>query len=239
MEDQLLKLPPFDCDNVPITELRQKWFDYKKQFEYIAAALSKKKKKKLKNIFLAVAGRHLQRVYESLPEDNHEDGEDDFDSVIRRLDNYFAPKRHDTFERHTFWTQKPTAGETLDRFLLRAKVSANKCRFGTTEQESRDAAVIDKVVMLAPPELRRKILEKPNITLDELTTLVNTHLSVQHQIRELNQHVSGARNILEESRDNAFINKVSTYDNNKPRWRHNHQAAECGRCGNKLHKFKE
>lgn len=239
MEDHLLKLPPFEYDNVPITELRQKWFDYKKQFEYIAAAMSRKKKKKLKNIFLAVAGRQLQRVYESLPKDNREtdeDGEDDFDDVIRRLDNYFAPKRHDTFERHSFWTQKPVAGETLDKFLLRAKVMANKCQFGTTEKESRDAAVIDRIVMLAPPELRRKILEKPNINLDDLTNLVNTHLSIQHQIRELSQHASSSGNTLEVSHGSSFVNKIFTDSDNKSRWTQNHQAAECGRCGNKLHK---
>lgn len=213
MEEQLFKLPPFECESVPITELRNKWFDYKKQFEYIAAALGRKKKKKLKNIFLAVAVRELQRVYESLSEDNQgisEEEEDEFDRMIRRLDNYFAPKQHDTFERHTFWTQKPVVGETLDKFLLRAKVMANKCRFGSSEKESRDAAVIDKIVMLAPPELRRKILEKPNINLDDLTTLVNTHLSVQHQIRDLGQHVSGTGTLQLANRANTFVNKIST-----------------------------
>lgn len=241
MEDQLFKLPPFECDNVPITELRQSWFDYKRQFEYIAAAMSKKSKKRLKSIFLAVAGRQLQRVYESLPNANHEtteDGGDDFENVIQRLDNYFAPKRHDTFERHAFWTQKPVTGETLDKFLLRAKVLATKCQFGTTERESRDAAVIDKIVMLAPPELRRKILEKPNINLDELTNLVNTHLSIQHQVRELNQHASSAGNMLETSRGSTFVNKISN-TNDKSRWTQSYQVSDCSRCGNRPHKPEE
>ncbi|XP_062709093.1 uncharacterized protein LOC134288385 [Aedes albopictus] len=245
MEDQLFKLPPFECDNVPITELRQSWFDYKRQFEYIAAAMSKKSKKRLKtrlkSIFLAVAGRQLQRVYESLPNANHEtteDGGDDFENVIQRLDTYFAPKRHDTFERHAFWTQKPVTGETLDKFLLRAKVLATKCQFGTTERESRDAAVIDKIVMLAPPELRRKILEKPNINLDELTNLVNTHLSIQHQVRELNQHASSAGNMLETSRGSTFVNKISN-TNDKSRWTQSYQVSDCSRCGNRPHKPEE
>lgn len=243
MEDQILKIPPFECDNVPMSELRQKWCDYKKQFEYIAEAMSKKKKKKLKNIFLAVAGRQLQRIYESLPEDdenNPEDGEnreDDFTKVIRKLDNYFAPKRHDTFERYSFWNQKPAAGETLDRFLLRAKILANKCQFGTTERESKEAAVIDKVVMLSPPELRWKILERPTINLDDLTKLVNSHLSVQHQIRELGQHVSGTGNVLDASRGPGFVNQISS--GNGSRWPQNRAAGECGRCGYKMHKSDE
>lgn len=243
MEDQILKIPPFECDNVPMSELRQNWFEYKKQFEYIAEAMSKKKKKKLKNIFLAVAGRQLQRVYESLPEhdennpDGGEDGEDEFNKVIRRLDNYFAPKRHDTFERYSFWSQKPAPGETLDRFLLRAKILANKCQFGATERESKDAAVIDKIVMLAPPELRRKILERPTINLDDLTNLVNTHLSVQLQIRELGQHAPGSGNVLDASRGQVFINKISS--DNGSRWSQNRTTGDCGRCGYKMHQFDE
>lgn len=247
MEDQILKIPPFECDNVPMSELRQRWFDYKKQFEYIAEAMSKKKKRKLKNIFLAVAGRQLQRIYESLPEDDEDnpgDGEervDDFTKVIRKLDGYFAPKRHDTFERYSFWSQKPAAGETLDRFLLRAKILADKCQFGTTERESKEAAVIDKIVMLAPPELRRKILEKPTLNLDDLTKLVNTHLSVQHQIRELGQHAPGTGNVFDASRGPVFVNKISS--NNGSRWpqvqAQDQATEECGRCGYKMHNSDE
>lgn len=64
MEDQLLKIGPFECDNIPQNELRQKWRDQKKSFMYIADALGRKKKKKLKSYFLAVAGRQLQKVNE-------------------------------------------------------------------------------------------------------------------------------------------------------------------------------
>lgn len=209
MEDQLFKIPPFECETVPLSELRQAWFDFKKQFEYAAEAVSKKNRKKLKSIFLAVGGRQLQRVYESLPThdvDATED-EDEFSTVIRRLDAYFSPKRHDTFERYSFWNLQPSAGETLDKFLLRAKTMANKCQFGSTERESKDAAVIDKVVMLAPPDLRRKILEKSNINLDDLTKLVNSHLSIQQQVRELNQHPHG--NVMSITGGGTLVNKIN------------------------------
>lgn len=239
MEDQLFKIPPFDCENVPLSELRQTWFDYKKQFEYVAEALSKKKRRKLKSIFLAVGGRQLQRVYENLTtqDDEAPEGEDEFSTVIRRLDKYFAPKRHDTFERYSFWTLAPSAGETLDKFLLRAKTAANKCQFGSTERESRDAAVVDKVVMLAPPDLRRKILERSNINLDDLTKLVNSHLSIQQQVRELNQHAQGLGN-MQANRSGALVNKIEEKASNDQtgRWTHGRMTTECGRCGNRPHK---
>ncbi|XP_058837536.1 uncharacterized protein K02A2.6-like [Topomyia yanbarensis] len=238
MEEQLLKLPPFECDNVPVSQLRQKWIDYKKQFQYVADAIGKKKRRKLKRIFLALAGRQLQRVYESLPGGSGENtagGEDDFKSMISSLDEYFAPKRHDTFERYSFWSLKPSAEETLDKFLLRAKQHANKCHFGSSENESRDVAVIDIILMLAPPELRRKILEKSNIDMDELTKLVNTHFTVQHQVRELNLSDSGFGSVLNASYNPAsVVNRI--FDTPGSRWSQNRRGNECGRCGGKLHK---
>ncbi|XP_055604348.1 uncharacterized protein K02A2.6-like [Uranotaenia lowii] len=148
MEEYLLKIQPFDLDNIPSTELRQRWLEYKKQFTYISSAMSKKKRKKLKNIFLVVAGRQLQRVYENLPpRDNVENDEetDEFKILIDQLDGYFAPKQHDMLERYTFGSLVPDAGETLDKFLLRAQAEANKCQFGSTTAESREIAVIDKL----------------------------------------------------------------------------------------------
>ncbi|XP_058817207.1 uncharacterized protein K02A2.6-like [Topomyia yanbarensis] len=227
MEDQLLKLPPFECDNVAVSQLRQKWIDYKKQFQYVADAIGKKRKKKLKAIFLAISGRQLQRVYESLPGGQDEEDEDDFQSMINKLDEYFAPKRHDTFERHSFWSLRPNAEESLDKFLLRAKVQATKCQFGSSESESRDIAVVDKIVMLAPPELRHKILEKSNINLDDLTKLVSTHLSVQNQVRELNQSDSFSGRITSTNftGNDATVYKISSTPGN--RWLQAHNRNEC------------
>lgn len=258
MEDQLLKLPPFECETIPLSEIRQKWHDYKKQFEYVASAIGKKKKKKLKSIFLAVGGRQLQKVYESLPA-NENQIDDDFESTIKRLDEYFAPKRHDTFERYSFWSLIPLQDETLDKFLLRAKTHASKCRFGSTDQESQDAAVIDKIVMLAPPDLRRKILEKSTIDLDSLTKLVNSHLSVQQQVRELGQCGNPSRSVTVPHRNSdspvyGIMNKPEHRWPNKPSNRPEYREAnethyfqenrfqrqrECSKCGGKQHRFNE
>lgn len=59
MESKLVSLPPFECENVPVNELRQKWTEYKNSYTYILNALPKKKKKnriKLRDMFLVVAG---------------------------------------------------------------------------------------------------------------------------------------------------------------------------------------
>lgn len=235
MEDRLWNIPPFECEGVPLSQLRQKWLEYKQSFMYVAQAVGKKySKQKWKNIFLAIAGRQLQRIFESLPGadvedpggDEDEDAVDPFDTMIAKLDQYFAPKRHETFERHVFWSMTPNTDETLDKFLLRAQVQANKCYFGSSENKSREVAVIDKVVSLASHDLKKRILERADIDLDGLTQMVNTHLSIQDQARELNMSSLRVNSFNSTGRDQSVVSKVNEWN----------RVTRCNKCGYSNHK---
>lgn len=240
MEDKLANLPSFDCENVPTMELRQKWNEYKKSFKYVASAMPKKKnKKQLRDIFLAVAGRSLQRVYESIPDANtdlweYEEGQEPnpLETMFRELDGYFAPKQHDTLKRYTYWSLKPNLGEGLDKFLLRAQMEANQCDFGESDRASKEIALIDKMISLAPIELRRKLLEKQDLDLDMLTKMVNSHLSLNTQNEAFNASTTlsgtalGSNNLGPTS-----VNKVRDV----ARFPSQGNKAECSRCGMKGH----
>lgn len=237
MENRLWSLAPFECENLPTSQLRQKWEEYKKSFMYVATAIAESDKLKLKKIFLAVAGRDLQKIYESIPDANDDKATDPLEHMLEELDKYFAPKRHDTLERFVFWSMAPNPEETLDKFLLRARAQATKCDFGTSMSDSQEIAVVDKILLLAPQELRRKILEKSTVDLAELTQIVNSHISIQNQARELNPSSSLAGSFLNASRsDNTLsVNKITA-----PGKRHTNQTwprnarkneIDCTRCG--------
>lgn len=198
MEDRIWNLPSFECDGVPPAELRQKWIDYKNAFIIISEAIGKKyTAMRWKSIFLAVAGMQLQKIYMMLggkigpseDDDPEEDDDDPFKSMIAKLDAYFTPKKHDTFERHTFHSMAPVEGETFDKFMLRSQVQQKKCNFGQTAKESGDIALVDKMILWAPPDLRKKMLERPSLDVDELARLINSHLSIDQQSKELNKSV--------------------------------------------------
>ncbi len=55
MDDIIKNIKQFDCDNIPMTELRQRWVDFKQEFSYLAKTLSNNKKKRIKSLFLALA----------------------------------------------------------------------------------------------------------------------------------------------------------------------------------------
>lgn len=244
MDDLLKTIGAFEFESNQPAQLKEKWINYKREFSYTAAIFNREQRRNKTKIFLAVAGRQLQKVYEDVVlrklYDNYESPEEEFDDVIKLLDTYFMPKQHEAFERSTFWTLKPDEGETLDKFLFRAKTKANDCRFGRTEAESREIAVMDKIISLAPPELRKKILEKGNLNLDRLTRIVRTFYSVQRQSNEYKRfEAPGSSNNTSRPSLLPEVNKISSHGKNqsfgKPTVKSQNNE-ECTRCGFKDHK---
>ncbi|XP_058836315.1 uncharacterized protein K02A2.6-like [Topomyia yanbarensis] len=214
-------LQPFCFKSLLTSQVRDEWFKYKRNFQYIALANEEKDQTKLKYIFLAKSGPEVQEVFSSLPgadvEEDSVTGVKPFEVAIKKLDEYFAPRHHETFERHIFWTLKPNTDESLKKFLLRATEQATKCNFGNTKDESVEISVIDKVILLAPSDLKAKLLQKVNLNLTELTKVVNSYSSVKFQARQMNA----------EPQMSANVNKLQM--SSKP------TSTECSRCGWKGH----
>lgn len=182
-------IQPFNFKSLPSSRVRDEWLKFKRNFEYIALANEEKNQTKLKYIFLAKAGPDVQEVFSSLPEADVEEDVDNgikpFDVALSKLDEYFAPQQHETFERYMFWTLKPNEGESLEKFLLRAMEQASKCNFGSTKEESNQISVIDKLILLAPSELKEQLLQKENLTLSDLTKMINSYSSVKYQATQM------------------------------------------------------
>lgn len=234
MADKALEnIKPFEADGVAIHELRDKWDDYKKQFKYVAKSMTKVRKRKIKSIFLSLAGRELQKIYENICEsysDSEDEDESDetesFQLMLERLDDYFQPKQHEIMERYQFWNLKLNEGEKLDKFMIRASSQINKCNFGNSKRESRDVALMDKVVMMATPELRKKILEAGEMDVDKLTRIVNSYLRVQSQTATLNKTIDSTMG-LDQSVQQS-INKINSFPK---RQESSQSSGSCSRCG--------
>lgn len=186
---------PFLFKSLPQNEIRGQWTKWKRNFEYIVAASEVTNKTKLKFFLLAKAGPDVQEIFQTIPgADVVEDAEktvDPFSVALTKLDEYFAPKHHESMERHIFWTLKPESGENLEKFMLRAREQAYKCNFGTSQQESRDICVIDKITLLAPPDLKEKLLQRDQPTLDDVFKIVASHQSVKYQASQMVAGPSG------------------------------------------------
>lgn len=219
---------PFLFKSLPQNEIRGQWTKWKRNFEYIVAASEVTNKTKLKFFLLAKAGPDVQEIFQTIPgADVVEDVEktvDPFSVALTKLDEYFAPKHHESMERHIFWTLKPESGENLEKFMLRAREQAYKCNFGTSQQESRDICVIDKITLLAPPDLKEKLLQRAQPTLDDVFKIVASHQSVKYQASQMVAGPSG----LSQSVAAGDVNRMYASSSNR-------FSTECSRCGRKGH----
>lgn len=237
MEQRLWATAPFEFNSLPQTDVRQKWLDYKRQFQYVAASADQAMRVRLRGIFLAVAGSEVQKVYESLVGGN-EEADVSLEGVFRRLDGYFAPRRHDTHERFVFWSMQPQEGETLEKFALRAQVQLNKCDFGATAIQSREVAMIDKLVMLAPERVQKEILGRAEVDLAQVNRMIQSHVSIEQQAQSLRPAGAAAGSALNLSvASTSRIQRVSSYHGGHQRSKENFvvNGPVCYRCGYSQH----
>ncbi|XP_062538687.1 uncharacterized protein LOC134206962 [Armigeres subalbatus] len=224
------EIQPFLFKSMPPNEVREQWMKWKRNFDYIVAACGEKDKTKLKYLLLARAGTDVQDVFQTIPEadvtEDVENGIDPYQVALEKLNEYFAPKHHESMERHVFWTLKPDTNENLEKFMLRAREQAYKCNFGSSIQESRDICVIDKIILLAPPDLREKLLQKDSLKLDDVFKIVASHQSVKYQASQM--IVAGPSGMSSTPFD---VNRLHA---NSSRFNKFHNS-ECGRCGKKGH----
>lgn len=148
---------------------------------------------------------------------------------MEKLDEYFAPKHHESMERNVFWTLKPDPNENLEKFMLRAREQAYKCNFGATVQESRDICVIDKIILFSPPDLREKLLQRDSLKLDDVFKIVASHQSVKYQASQMTAGPSSGPSSMSIPSTSSDVNRLQTDTN----VRRGH--VECGRCGRKGH----
>ncbi|XP_062714080.1 uncharacterized protein LOC134290880 [Aedes albopictus] len=219
-------IPQFQFRTLSRNMVRNEWIKYKRNFDFIVAATGETDKARIRNVFLAKGGPDLQEVFASIPgadvQNDDEAGIDCYAVAIAKLDAYFAPKQHDTFERNLFWTLKPNPDETLVKFMLRCQEQSNKCDFGKSAEESRSISVIDKVILFAPSDLKEQLLQKDSLNIDEVTKMVSSYESVKHQARTIGSSGGVSENM-------AGLQSTSGVNRIRP------DARECTRCGRKGH----
>ncbi|XP_055644639.1 uncharacterized protein K02A2.6-like [Toxorhynchites rutilus septentrionalis] len=216
---------PFSFKSLHRNTVRDEWMKYKRNFDYVVTATGETDKDRIRNIFLAKGGPDLQEVFASIPgADEPKNGIDSYAVAIEKLDTYFAPKQHDTFERNLFWTLKPDPEETLVKFTLRCQEQSTKCDFGKSSEERRSISVIDKIILFAPSDLKEQLLQKDNLKIDEVMKIVSSYESVKHQARTISCSASGFS-------ENAILSQEATSSVNRIRPSTSRECIRCGKVG--------
>ena len=158
-------LPPLDLTG-PASQVADRWRKWKREFEYYAEGKGIDNVRKKTSQLMHFAGMEVQDIFEDLqdPGPVPAEGDNAYKVAIRKLDFYFRVEENIPYERHVFRLLSRQGGETADQFMVRLRKQARHCNFGTSFNDNLRDQLIEK---LTDFELKRKLLEQRNITLEE------------------------------------------------------------------------
>ena len=96
------------------TSLAQKWDQYVKRFDYYIKASGVIRDEQKRALPLHVSGEEVQDLFETLT-----DTGTTYAQAIDKLNEYYAPKKNNAFQRHVFRRSNLEEGETVDNFIVR------------------------------------------------------------------------------------------------------------------------
>lgn len=144
----------------------------------------------------------LQDIYYNIPGAQVEETKDVdvYKVALSKLDEYFSPKQSKVYERHLFRLIKQEDGEKFEKFLLRLRNQAGKCKF-----TNNDEHLIDQIVEKCNlTELRKKILSAGDtITLDQIGIEANALKAVDRQLEDFKK-----KDLIHQGSNNNEINKL-------------------------------
>ena len=107
------------------------------------------------------------------------DPKDDFDTVMKKFDDYFVPKKNTIHERSKFYCRTQEPGESIECFLRSLYTIAAHCRF----EDKEDEHIRDRFISgLKDKEMSKKLqLEQDTLTLNQAVQQARHNELVQSQ----------------------------------------------------------
>lgn len=211
------RLDPLVLKGIPEDRLYEEWTLWHRALEHILEATGVSEDKKLSSL-MAYGGKDLQKIYYALESVSIKGPYSEYGIAIKKLEAHFKPKHHAIFARHKFWEITRDSEETVDDLVMKIRAKAELCIFGKTEAESLEIAMMDKLLMLMPQDLKEKLLQKADLTFDEAIKIIKAHDATKSQVRQLGGSSTANRPFM-------AVNQIR-----------GRREIECFRCGSKFHK---
>ncbi|XP_063412611.1 uncharacterized protein K02A2.6-like [Mytilus trossulus] len=188
-------IPFFDVGN-DINSLGQRWTRWLRSFNLYATGKGVVEAQQKKALLLHSAGMEVQDVYYTLVERDPGEHETVYEVTVEILNNHFTPQVNNSFHRNQFRAMEQKPQETIEQYITRLRQKVIYCNFGNVDEAICDQ-VIDKC---SSKRLRRKLLERHNVTLHQLSETAQAMEAAEKQATSIEQPIES-------------VNKVSTYAN--------------------------
>lgn len=145
------------------------------------------------------------------------------------MENFFAPKRNTTYERHVFRQMKQESDERIELFAMRLRTQAERCEFG----EQLESNVKDQLTEgCSSSLLRRKILERGDDDFDAILKLAKVIEAVSVQQKSFDRQDDQTK----ATQSNEEVNKIAEKQKFGRATARQNGSGGCGRCGHNGHK---
>ncbi|XP_055627355.1 uncharacterized protein LOC129769260 [Toxorhynchites rutilus septentrionalis] len=143
-----------------------------------------------------------------------------YEEVVAKLNAFFLPKENSTYERHLLCQMKQKTDESIDAFIVRLRVQAERCGFGDRIEENVKDQIIENCQSAA---LRRELLKRGDADLQEVLRIAKIFETVAVQEK------SFTREAIKPQTNEANRVQVNSSYVNKNRPMESAQV-ECHRC---------
>ena len=120
------------------TNIGKKWATPKDDCKRFVEASGIRNNDQKKALLLHMVGKEVKEVYQSL---NSTNVKENFDTIISRLEGYFAPVSNLSYERYVCKKSKQLSTEDYTTYVTRLRTLADFCEYSEMENEIRDRFV--------------------------------------------------------------------------------------------------
>ena len=158
----LAPLSPFD----PFTEpnsLGQRWKAWRRRFQTYLLAMNITDPTQQRALLLYQVGQHTQDIFDTIPNNGQPA---DYDTAMRKLEEYFLPKRNVTYEIFQFRQAVQQPGESVDQYATRLRKLAEYCEFANINSKNpvnnRSTLFLTAAPSIRPPRRPADFRQSPH-----------------------------------------------------------------------------
>lgn len=212
-------------------EVAENWKRWRRSFSYYVEGKGIVDPLRLKSLLLHYAGAEVQDLFEDLVDPGNQGNPDEgnlFKAALRTLDKHFEVQPNTPFERHKFRQISFQQGETCDQFVVRLRRQARYCQYGGTVEEHIRDQLIDR---LPNSELKKKMLQERNVTLDRAMEIARTWEAAGEQASVM----SSAPATVNAVRDGSWRKSAARGGRQQNNSNGSRQHSQCYNCGQQGH----
>lgn len=217
-----LSLPPTKA--LECGEDFQKWMN---SVEIFMTAMNITSDSQKENIVLHLLGSQMQEVYKNLSDTNGTSDESNYETMKRKLVNYYKPTVNPVVERHIFNSMKYEC-KSVAEYVAQLRNQAGRGNYPVAEV---DTHIRDKLVATCPiPKVKEAMLREESLDLNKAIKIWSMDVHVKEQALKMTSN--------NDPKIEELVNKVKKKSYEVKNESYSKSDRKCFRCGLSNHMIK-